>query len=227
MRYLFILVLSQILNTKSSAQELFVFSDLALFTQKDLERMDCDSILSSAGHELRSPALEPGETLTMLVVVKYLPGRAFVLQTGQYPPDALSLSAYRLFPSTDAALELVAVPAKFTGRIGESQRCAIFLIDAKVPLEMTRGRLKLEPAIWAPAASAQIEWIRYPMEVRILEKTTRPVVLDPECEAKSSSLLGILYRNLSREGMHCKDYKEGHLDTAGIARQRRMRGKNQ
>lgn len=227
MRYQLVLVFTLILNTKSSAQELFVYSDLALFAQKNLDRIDCDSALAFKEHEILSPALERGEFLTLLVVVKHLPGQAFVLQTGQYPPSALSVRSYRLFPGTDAPLEMNLVPNSFSGRIPEGKRCAIFVIDAEVPVDMAQGRLKLEPALWASGGNASNTWIRYPMEVRIMKKRVEDFEIDRECSASENSLKRLLIRNASRENMNCRDIEDRKVDLQSILQQRRQRGKNQ
>jgi len=226
MRYQLILVVALILKTKSSAQELFVFSDLALFAQKDLSKIDCDSLLASKEYEVLSPALERGDFLTLLVVVKHLAGQAFVLETGQYPPRALSLRSFRLFPGTDTPLELTRVSNSLRGRIGENQRCAIFILDAEVPRNISEGRLKLEPALWVPGSVSQNGWLRYPMEIRVMQKEAAPFEIQPTCTASKLTLDHLLIRNLSREGLDCLSLSEHRTDTQYILGQRRLRGKN-
>lgn len=226
MRYLLILVMILILNTRSSAQELFVFSDLALFTQKDLTRIDCDSLLAFKEYEVLSPALERGDFLTLLVVVKHLAGQAFLLETGQYPPGALSLRSFRLFPGTDNPLELTTVSNSLRGRIGENQRCAVFILDAQVPKTIPEGRLKLEPALWVPGSASQSGWLRYPMEIRVLQNEVGPVQIQPTCAASTFNLNYLLIRNLIREGHDCRSLGEHLVDLRSILKQRSFRGKN-
>ncbi len=204
-----------------------MFSDLALFAQKNLDKFDCDSALAFKEHEILSPALERGEFLTLLVVVRHLPGQPFVLQTGQYPPSALSVRSYRLFPGTDAPLEMNLVPNYFSGRITEGKRCAIFVIDAEVPVDMPQGRLKFEPALWGAGGTGSNAWVRYPMEIRIMKKRTEPFQIDPDCAAAENSLKRLLMRNASRERMNCRDVDESKVDVQAILRERRLRGKNQ
>ena len=226
MRYQLILVLTLILNTRSSAQELFVFSDLALFAQKDLTRIDCDSLLAFKEFEVLSPALERGDFLTLLLVVKHLAGQPFVIETGQYPPGALSLRSFRLFPGTGNPLELTSVSTSLRGRIGEHQRCAVFILDAEVPKDMPEGRLKLEPALWVPGSASQNGWLRYPMEIRVMRNEAGPVLIQPTCITLTLTLNHLLIRNLSREGFDCLSLAEHRVDIQSILRQRRLRGKN-
>ena len=226
MRYLLILVLILILNTRSSAQELFVFSDLALFAQKDLTRIDCDSLLAFKEYEVLSPALQRGDFLTLLIVVKHLAGQAFLIETGQYPPGALSLRSFRFFPGTDNPIELTSVSNSLRGRIGENQRCAVFILDAEVPKGIPEGRLKLEPALWVPGSASQNGWLRYPMEIRVMPNKAGPVSIQPSCIASALTLNHLLIRNLSREGFDCLSLTEHRVDIQSILRQRRLRGKD-
>ncbi len=203
-----------------------MFSDLALFAQKDLSKIDCDSLLASKEYEVLSPALERGDFLTLLVVVKLQAGQAFLLETGQYPNGALPLRSFRLFPGTDTPLELIPVSNSLRGRTVENQRCAVFVLDAQVPKDMPEGRLKLEPALWVSGSLSQRGWLRYPMEIRILQKEADPFEIQPACFASHFTLNRLLIRNLRREGLDCHSLIEGKVDTQTILSRRRLRGKN-
>ncbi len=203
-----------------------MFSDLSILAQKQIEKVDCESLLATRGHEVLSPALERGDFLTLVIVVKHKAGAAFALDTGQYPAGALPLRSFRLFPGMDAPLELNRVPNPSRGRIGESQSCAIFVLDLEVPKQMPEGRLKLEPALWVSDTTAQSGWLRYPMEIRILPKEAEQFEIPPHCKAPALSLKSLLIRNLSREGVDCLKLDEQGVDTQFIVQQRRLRGKN-
>ncbi len=203
-----------------------MFSDLALFAQKDLSKIDCDSLLAFKDYEVLSPALERGDSLTLLIVIRHLAGRAFVFETGQNPSGALPLRSFRLFPGTDSPLELVTVPNSLRGRLAENQRCAVFVLDAKVPEDLPEGRLKLEPSLWVPDSVSQNGWLRYPMDVRILKKQVDPFEIPSTCQTSELSLNQLLTRNLSREGLDCGSLAVNKVDSQTILTRRRSRGKN-
>lgn len=154
--------------TKSSAGELFVFSELSLLTLSRPSAPDCGFAPRGAAFASLSPAVPAGGTLRFIALVSHLPGKPFLFSVGQNPPSALLIQVRRIFPDWNPPHDPVAVPHTLRARIPESHSCALFLIEATAPPSLSPTRIKLEPAIWLPDSSLSDFWIRYPMEVRIL-----------------------------------------------------------
>jgi hypothetical protein len=154
--------------TKSSAEELFVFSELSLLTLPQPSAPDCGFAPRAAPFTSLSPAIPAGGTLRLIALVSHLPGKPFVFSVGLNPPSALHIQVRRIFPAWDPPHDPVTVPLPLRARIPESQSCALFLIEAAAPPSLSPTRVKLEPALWLPDSGLSDFWIRYPMEVRIL-----------------------------------------------------------
>ncbi|WP_031498569.1 hypothetical protein [Bryobacter aggregatus] len=170
------LLVMLMLHTKSSAQELFVFPDAALFTERDWSKLGCASMAAMQGLEAISPAVDRNAFFSLLLIVKQKPGEMFSLDAGQNPRDAFALRLYRYFPDVEPARGLVETPLAFRGRVAEGQSCAIFLLDAWVRGDLSPERVKLEPALWL---ETEQYWQRHPMEVRVLPEVA-PTLL--RCE---------------------------------------------
>ncbi len=150
--------------TKSSAQELFVFPDLALFTERDWRALGCDSIAAMRSFEPLSPGVPRNGMFSFLIAIPHKPGEPFTIEIGQNPPNAFHLRLYRIFPGVHPELELIETTLSLRARVAEGQRCALFVLDASVDPGMATGRVKLEPAVWTAGGL----WLRHPMEVRVL-----------------------------------------------------------
>lgn len=168
MRWIFLLWL---ISTKSSAQELFVFSEAPLLRPDAAQAMTCDAIGAWQDAAPLSPAIEQGSRMSLLIAVSHDPGKPFVLDVGQNPKDLLPLRLNRLLPGADQAAWPVQTPMRFHGRVFEGQRCALFLLEVIVPATTPVGRMKLEPAVWFPNPGGENFWVRYPMEVRVVAST--------------------------------------------------------
>jgi hypothetical protein len=213
--------------TKSSAQELFVFSDTALlklFAAKDLS---CEAIQATPAVEMLSPAVAAGSILSLVILVKDRPSQPFLLQSGQYPAGSFRLRQFRVFPGLDHAEELLEVPTEIRARIPEYQPCALFLLDVEVPAQLQPGRFKLEPAVWIPAQSSNPHWLRYPMEVRVLPASPAGAKEGSGCQRSPTAVKSLLERNLSLEGFGCLDLSTANINARDINFQRQQRAKKQ
>lgn len=210
--------------TKSSPQELFVFSDLALAQGPAALRPVCDDLTRWSEYVPLSPAIRRGGHMTFVLGVVESAAKPFVLQMGQYPPNALALKMYRLFPETDSAPEPVLVPTDFRGRVGESQRCALFLLEVEVPADLLPGRLKLEPALWVPDSPSKDYWVRYPMEVRITAQAPLAILA---CPHAGTRLEHLLQRSFAGWLDECPQASELPNSVGKVLQKRRAEGKNQ
>lgn len=208
---------------RSSAEELFVFSELPLLKADAVARLGCGSVEALASAAPLSPALIPGGGMVLLVAVAAEPGRAFVLDVGQNPAGALRVRSYRLLPGLEGTLEPIAVPERFTGRILEGQRCALFLVDVEVPRDLAPARLKLEPAVWIAAPDVQEFWIRYPMEVRVVAGSAP----SPECAPWQDAVDRIVMRHVPSLLGACVSAMERPVLAERVREARRQQGKNQ
>jgi hypothetical protein len=217
------LVLFACFATKSSAQELFVFSDVPLLQEPSGKGLGCDAISSWAQHAPLSPAVRQGESLNLLVAVTNQRGSAFVLQTGQNPAESFRVQTGRLFPPTDWVDEPVAVPNPVRGRIGEHQTCALFLLVVTAPPDAPIGRVKLEPAVWIPDSAGGNYWIRYPMEVRVVPAGESK----PPCLIQETSLRKPLMQSVWEILGECPNPKELPQYVEKVRRARQLLGRNQ
>lgn len=212
------------ITTKGSAQELFVFSEVALLAESNRTTPDCAAIPRWSAFAPLSPAVPRGGRLSFVLAVAARGGQPFLIRTGQYPPDALALKMYRWFPAADHHDEPIAVPAEFRGRVGEAERCALFFLEAEVPPQTPPGRLKLEAALWVPDSPTKDFWIRYPMEVRVADSA---VVNPKTCPAFAKTLQGLLLRNLAGLLGECPTEADLPSLAGRITALRRQQGKNQ
>lgn len=216
-------LLFSMLLTKSSAQELFVFSELPLVPSKSAQQLGCDSIESMRDIAPLSPAVEQGGGFTLVLAVTDQPGKPFVLDTGQYPAGLFPLRLHRFLDGSEDTTSPVTVPIQFQGRIPESRKCAFFLLEVEVPANAPVGRMKLEPAVWFPNLGGENFWIRYPMEVRVVPPT-HPVA---QCPPHSNKLDNILFAGIGRLLGTCVDDSGRSTIVTRVRELRRQLGKKQ
>lgn len=217
------LFLIALLSTKSSAQELFVFSDVPLLQDPIGKRLGCDGIAAWAPHAPLSPAIRQGQTLNLLVAVTNQRGTPFVLQTGQNPTESLRVQTSRIFPATDGTGDPVVVSNPVRARIGESQTCALFLLVVMAPPDTPIGRIKLEPAIWIPDSAGGNYWIRYPMEIRVVAASSPRL----PCLIQEVGLLRPLLQSAWEVLGECLKPMELPQSVEKIRKARQLSGRNQ
>lgn len=223
MRY-WLILLTFWFGTKGSAQELFVFSDLALAAGQGQLRPTCGDVERWEPYAALSPVIWPGGRLLFVLAVTGEPGQGFVLRTGQNPPETFEVATYRLWPGIDAAEEPVRVADDFRGRIGEGQRCALFVMEVRAKVGLEPGRVKVEPAVWFPETAVKEFWVRYPMEVRAV---AAPGVAAVRCRFETSRLGEMLLRALEVWMDACPATLEWQRLGSFVAERRRITGKNQ
>ena len=121
--------------------------------------------------EILSPALPRNATTGFHLVVEGDPGTEFVLYIGQNPENTAAVKVYReKYVKSGQSwipdlLEPVDLP--FRGRIATDgipgQTAQAFWLDLRIPRDAEVQRIKIEPQI-----SVGTQWIRYPMEARIV-----------------------------------------------------------
>jgi hypothetical protein len=224
---LFLLLILAMLSTKSSAQELFVFSEIPLLAPGAVGKLGCDSLAAWQDAAPISPAVEQGGSLTMVIAVVADPGKPFLLDVGQNPASSFPLRVHRVLTGIDDAATPVPVPLRFNGRVFENQRCALFLLQVGVPAALPVGRIKLEPAVWVPNPQGENFWMRYPMEVRVLAGAKSGDAKTLECPAASSRIEAILLHAIPRLTGACVADAERPGLAARVRELRRLQGKNQ
>ncbi len=204
-----ILILFGFELARSSAQELFVFSEMELLSQPGLSRLDCAAFVAlGRSRETLSPVLRAGGNLTLVVVIHHAAGSPLLFRTDQSPQASISLKAYRFLPGLDPPE--VALPT--LARTAESQSCAVFLLDAQAPASTAQGRVKLEIAVWLSQSDLKNFWIRHPLEVRLLPPSQAQ---SNPCPKSGSRLEQILLRNWFQDSGTCLDFaslREKHSD---------------
>lgn len=214
------------LMTKSSAEELFVFSELSLLTLPNPAQLDCGFEVRAQPFASLSPAIAAGETLNLIVVATHIPAAPFVFTVGQNPAATLEIRVRRIFPAWNPYHDPVTVPLPFRGRMPESRPCSLFLVEATAPPALPAGRLKLEPAMWLPDSSLREFWIRYPLEVRILPpRPARDQV--GECRDPAGYWENLLARQWSRESGSCLSHEALRQQLETWMTNRRNRARSQ
>jgi hypothetical protein len=224
---LFLFLILAMLSTKSSAQELFVFSEIPLLAPGAAGKLGCDSLAAWQDAAPISPAVEQGGSLTMVIAVVADAGKPFLLDVGQNPASSFPLRLHRVLVGIEEAATPVAVPQRFNGRIFESQRCALFLLQVDVPASLPVGRIKLEPAVWVPNPQGENFWMRYPMEVRVLASSKSSDGKVPDCPAAASRIEAILLQAIPRLTGACVTDADRPGLAARVRELRRLQGKNQ
>jgi len=208
-----ILILFGFELARSSAQELFVFSEMELLNQPDLSRLDCASFEAlGRSREALSPVLRAGGNLTLVVVIHHAAGSPLLFRTDQNPQASISLKAYRFLPGLDPPVDPPEVALPTLARTAESQSCAVFLLDAQAPVSAAQGRVKLEIAVWLSQSHLKNFWIRHPLEVRLLPPSQPQSI---PCPKGGSRLEQILLRNWFQDSGTCLDFaslREKHSD---------------
>ncbi len=205
-----------------SLAELLVLSDLSLLNQPTPQKFDCPDAFSPRSTQVLSPAVPRGGHLTLILALRHDHGQPFDLTIGQNPAGALPFRLYRLLPTLNPAVNPVAVRAPFRGRIGESESCALFVLDVDVPANLPPGRIKLEPAVWLRGVPTANAWLRAPLEVRPLPQATTPA-----CEVPVPLLDRLLVRNAAADFDQCLSLEQLRAQAAAWAILRRGRGRGQ
>ncbi len=201
----------------AAAQDFSVYPDLIVLAEKEGADLGCEPSPDARSLEVLSPVLPRGGHLTLVMVVRAKAGSGFAIDVGLNPKDRTPLKLYRYFPGIRYANSFFAQPLEeaplpLRGRIGEGQRCAIFLLDVQAKRDAPLDRVKVEPAVWLEgnvAGSADATaWSRYPLEVRIAaERGSGDAVLE-ECESPLESVARAAYlgaeRNCRPPALACK-----------------------
>lgn len=121
--------------------------------------------------EILSPAIPRNAFSGFHVVVTGNPGDAFTLHVGQNPDNAVRITVYRetyvRIASEWIPDGLTRVDLPYTGKLGPEipgQTAQAFWMDLWVDQGAPVRRIKVEPDVFMDG-----RWIRYPMEVRIVE----------------------------------------------------------
>ncbi len=182
----------------AAAQDFSVYPDLIVLAEKEGADLGCEPVPDARGLEVLSPVLPRGGHLTLVLVVRAKPGTGFAVDVGLNPKERTPLRLFRFFPgmryaNSSFAQPLQEAPLPLRGRIGEGQRCAIFLLDVAANRDAPLERVKVEPAAWLEGANADTGWSRYPLEVRIGEaRSDRETGLE-ECDAPLESVARAAY----------------------------------
>ncbi len=121
--------------------------------------------------EILSPAIPRNAFSGFHVVVTGNPGDAFTLHVGQNPENAVRMTVYRQIYVRSASEwipdGLTRVELPYTGKLGSDisgQTAQAFWMDLWVDQGAPVRRIKVEPDVFMDG-----RWIRYPMEVRVVE----------------------------------------------------------
>lgn len=195
------------------AQDFSVYPDLIVLAEREGADLGCEPAPDVRNLEVLSPVLPRGGHLTLVLVVRAKAGSAFAVDVGLNPKERTPLRLFRYFPGMRYANSFFAQPLQeaqlpLRGRIGEGQRCAIFLLDVQARRDAPLERVKVEPAAWLEGADRETGWSRYPLEVRISEaRGDREVGLE-ECEATLETVARAAYQAAEKgckpAGLSCK-----------------------
>jgi hypothetical protein len=197
----------------AAAQDFSVYPDLIVLAEKDGADLGCEPSPEARSLEVLSPVLPRGGHLTLVLVVRAKSGSGFAIDVGLNPKDRTPLKLYRYFPGLRYANSFFAQPLEespmpLRGRIGEGQRCAIFLLDVGANRDAPLERVKVEPAVWLEGAPDPSGWSRYPLEVRIAAERSPSDATLEECEAPLESVARSAYlgaeRNCRPPALACK-----------------------
>lgn len=175
-------------TAQAAAQDFSVYPDLIVLAEKEGADLGCEPSPDARGLEVLSPVLPRGGHLTLVLVVRGKPGAGFIVDVGLNPKERTPLRLFRFFPgaryaSSFFAQPLQEAPMPLRGRIGEGQRCAVFLLDVGAHRDAPLERVKVEPAAWLEGNDSETGWSRYPLEVRIGEARSEREQGLEECEA--------------------------------------------
>lgn len=182
----------------AAAQDFSVYPDLIVLAEKEGADLGCEPVPDARSLEVLSPVLPRGGHLTLVLVVRAKAGTGFAVDVGLNPKDRTLLRLFRFFPGTryansSFAQPLQEAPLPLRGRIGEGQRCAIFLLDVEAKRDVPMERVKVEPAAWLEGSDADTGWSRYPLEVRIGETRTERETGFEECDVPLETVARAAY----------------------------------
>ena len=160
-----------ILALPALAQSLSVYSEFAW--------IDKDGAVRAPEHprEILSPAIVRGGFTSFQIVVEVKSGTSYWLHVGQNP-DAFRIAVYTV--SARGALSPVDLPF-------HSDQTQVFWMDVWCDRDAPVRRVKIEPEI-----AVDGDWVRYPMEARVMEATIPAGVyapLDIPCPAPTVDFL--------------------------------------